>query len=246
VDVATSDEQLLRALSHLQLNWNTPLSTVHADRLLAALNPPPEARLVDLGCGWGGLLLRALADSPASTGEGIDHNPAHLDRARSSAQTQSIGQRVRFVQGDIVHYGGRGDRVICIGADHAWGSVSGALSRLHPRVKPAGRLLFGCGFWARPPSPGLTEMFGNLPPSFGAVQELAESSGWTVSSADSASTDEWDEFESTWIQDLNEIAEREPRTPIGARARRLAEERREQYERGYRGALGFAYLILAR
>jgi cyclopropane fatty-acyl-phospholipid synthase-like methyltransferase len=246
VDVETPDDQLLRALPHLQLTWNTPLSIAHADRLLATLKPAPDACLVDLGCGWGGLLLRALANSPTSTGEGIDQNAAHLDRARWSAQTQGLGQRVRFVLGDIVQYRGKRDRVICIGADHAWGSASAALSRLRPRVEPEGRLLFGCGFWTRPPSPKLTDMFGNLPPSLEAVQESAESSGWTVISTDSASTDEWDEFESTWNQDLNEIAKREPHTPGGLRAGRLAKERREEYERGYRGVLGFAYLILAR
>jgi hypothetical protein len=246
VDVVTTDDQLLRALPHLQLTWNTPLSVAHADRLIATLKPSPYACLVDLGCGWGGLLLRTLTSFPTSTGEGVDQNPAHLDRARLSAQTQGLGKRVRFVQGDIVQYKGTRDRVICIGADHAWGSVSAALSRLRPRVEPDGRLLFGCGFWTRPPSPKLTDMFGNLPPSLEAVQELAEASGWTVVSMDSASTDEWAEFESTWNQDLNEIAEREPHTPIGTRAGRLAKERREEYERGYRDVLGFAYMILAR
>lgn len=242
----TTDEDLLRGLAHPQLTWNTPLSISHADRLLASLEPSEGSRLVDLGCGWGGLLLRALTETQGARGIGVDQNSVYLDRARSAARNLGIGDRVRFVLGDIVRFSDAGDRVICIGADHAWGGAERALTHLSPTVDAGGRVLFGCGYWNRPASPKLIEMLGNLPASFEAVPALARSSGWTVLSADSADLAEWDNFESTWRQDLDDIGARESNSPLGCHALRLSAQRREEYERGYRDVLGFAYLVLER
>jgi len=242
----TTDDELLQGLPHRHLTWNTPLSERHADRLLTSLQIAQGARLVDLGCGGAELLLRALASSPQLSGEGVDLDSADLKGARANAAARGLADRVKFLHGDLIEYSGTADRVICIGADHAWGSVEAALSGLRPRVSAGGLLLFGCGYWVRPPSLQLVETFGNLPPSFEALLLLARSSEWTVLSADSADLEEWDEFEAAWRQDLDDIAAREPSTSLGQRALRLARQRREEYERGYRGVLGFAYLILSR
>lgn len=242
----TTDDDLLRGLAHLQLAWNSPLSISHADRLLASLEPLGASQVVDLGCGWGGLLLRALSATPGATGIGVDRNPSYLDRARSAARDLGIGDRVRFVTDDIAHFAGVGDRVICIGADHAWGGADRALTRLRPMVEARGRLLFGCGYWIRAASPTLIEMFGDLPGSFEDLLARARSSGWMVRSSDSADLAEWDHFESTWRQDLDDLAARESGSLLGGRALRLSAQRREEYERGYRGILGFAYLVLQR
>jgi hypothetical protein len=242
----TTDEDLLSTLLHPQLAWNTPLSISHADRLLASLEPSHGSRFVDLGCGWGGLLLRALTATPRSTGLGVDRNPAYLDRAVRAARGLGLSERVRFARGDITRFRVAGDRLICIGADHAWGRAGAALAHLTTVIESGGRLLFGCGFWTRRPSPELVEVFGELPESFEAVLALPRSSGWTLHSADSADLTEWDDFETTWRQDLEEIGAREPRTDLGRQALRLSARRQEEYEGGYRGVLGFAYLILER
>lgn len=242
----TTDEELLRGLAHPQLAWNTPLSTPHADRLLASLAPAPGSRVVDLGCGWGGLLLRALNETEATRGTGVDQNRAYLDRARSDARNLGLEDRVRFVPGDIARFRDVGDRVFCIGADQAWGGAAPALRRLGPTVDAGGRLLFGCGYWSRPAAPLLIEMLGALPESFETVVGLARSSGWTVLYSDVADRAEWDHFETTWREDLDAIAAKEPASPRGRHALRLSAQRRDEYERGYRDVLGFAYLVLER
>ena len=245
-DESAGDEQFLQALPHRQLTWNTPLSGPHADRLLASLRLTAATRIVDLGCGWGNLLLRALTVAPRLSGVGVDRNPAHLERARSSARVMGLAHRAQFIQGDIVEYDGTGDRVICIGADHAWGGAEMALYRLPRRVDPGGVLLFGCGYWSRPPSPRLVELFGALPASLQQDVALAGRMGWAVHSTDSADALEWDDFEETWTRDLDDIVAREPNSPAGAKALRLAKQRREEYRGTYRGVLGFAYLVLER
>lgn len=45
---------------YARMHWNTPLSEEHAVLLLSRLDIRPGASLVDLGCGWGELSLRAV------------------------------------------------------------------------------------------------------------------------------------------------------------------------------------------
>ncbi|MEU4401729.1 SAM-dependent methyltransferase, partial [Micromonospora orduensis] len=51
----------LAASRYARMRWNTPLSEEHAALLLRRLDVRPGARVLDLGCGWGELLLRAVA-----------------------------------------------------------------------------------------------------------------------------------------------------------------------------------------
>lgn len=201
---------------------------------------------MDLGCGRGELLLRAIGEARGLAGEGVELHPSDVERARSTAVARGLTDRVTFIEGDLLHYDRIADRVICIGADHAWGGPLPALSSLRARVEPGGRLLFGGGFWSRPPSPQLVEMFGDLPPSLDALRAGAGSVGWKVEYRDVAHLSEWDSFESAWNRDLEDIARKEPSTVLGQQADRIARQRREEYYGGYRGVLGFAYLILRR
>ena len=241
-----SDTELLRSLRHRQLSWNTPLSASHADRLLENLRLTECEWVVDLGCGWGELLLRAAAKLPGLVGEGVELDHSNVERARLAAVARGLADRVTFVEGNLLGYNRTADRLICIGADHAWGDLVLALSSLHMRVERGGRLLFGGGFWGRSPSPELIEMFGDLPKSLDALVAVATSAGWKVEFHDVANQSEWDDFEATWNLDLEDIARSEPSTALGQQANRIAMQRREEYYGGYRGVLGFAYLILGR
>lgn len=244
VRATPTDEELLGNLPHLALAWNSPLSASHADRLLDRLELSHATRILDLGCGWGELLLRALARAPGLSGIGIERHRLHLERANDAAVARGLSSRVTFLDADLLDYEGAADRAICVGADHAWGGPGAALSRLLRHVTPSGKMLFGSGFWAQPPSAGWVEMFGDLPPSQGALVSLAQSAGWTVESTEAADLDEWDDFEATWIRDLDDIAAREGGSALGKQARRMATRRRAEYRDGYRGVLAFAYLVL--
>jgi SAM-dependent methyltransferase len=241
-----SDDTLLRSLRHPQLLWNTPLSPSRADRLLDLLEIPAGARIVDLGCGWGKLLVRAVARAPGSSGEGIDLSGLHIERARSLAVQRGLNDRVVFHEADLTQFVGPADRLICIGADHAWGGPGLALSNLASAAVQGGRLLFGSGFWERPPGQELVEMLGPLPSSLDGMLAGVKASGWTLVAQEVADRAEWDEFEARWREELHLLARAEPASPRGQQAARIARERRESYEQGYRGVLGFAYLILAK
>lgn len=240
----SANNDLLSSLGHPQLNWNVPLVAEHADRLLDSIQPGAGDHFVDYGCGWGGLLLRALEKNPGATGIGVDSNKLHLARARRTARRLGLSGRVRFTRCDITKYWVAGEFVLCVGADHAWGGAQVALAEMLPRVRPRGTLLFGTGFWITRPSSKLVQVFGDLPRSVDVLEGIAHAAGWTVRAAESATLDEWDDFELKWRQELEEVAALEPESPRGRLAARLVSQRREEYELGYRGVLGFAYLIL--
>jgi hypothetical protein len=75
----TTDAQEPPAIaSGSTLSFGSPLSEERAARITAELAARKPATVLDLGCGWGGLLLRILAATPGAHGTGIDKDIAGL------------------------------------------------------------------------------------------------------------------------------------------------------------------------
>jgi SAM-dependent methyltransferase len=75
------------------------------DRVVAAIGPRPNERVLDLACGTGGVALRA-----ARTGAdvvGLDFSPDQLEKARAAADAEGLS--IRFDEGDAqaLPYGDR-------------------------------------------------------------------------------------------------------------------------------------------
>ena len=66
---AASDLEQAR---YARMRWTAPLSGEHAKLLLERLEIRQGASLLDLGCGWGELLLRAVGSAGVTTGIGVD------------------------------------------------------------------------------------------------------------------------------------------------------------------------------
>ncbi len=231
--LGTADEPY--AVSHTGLTFNAPLSEQRAADLVRALGLAPGRHVLDLGCGWGELLLRIVAAHPGSTGTGVDTSRRALDRGRRAASQRGLYERVEFVEADVTTFDDHGDVVLCVGAAHAWGGATVALRELRERVEGGGTLVFADGFWERPPGADARRLFGDLP-VFDGLLQVARGAGLTVSHADRSTQEEWDAFEATWRAGL-EAAE----DPL---VRLAAVERERDYRDGYRGVLGFAWLVL--
>jgi cyclopropane fatty-acyl-phospholipid synthase-like methyltransferase len=227
----------LRVLAHSRLTFNAPLSDERAAAIVGNLALAPGRHALDLGCGWGELLLRVVASHPASTGTGVDVDRIALDRARRAAAARGLQQRVEFVEDDATSFEDRGHLVLCVGSSHAWGGATPALRALRERVELGGSVLFADGFWERPPGSEARRIFGELP-VFDGLLSVARAAGFSVESADRSSREEWDAFEAGWRAAL-ECAD-------DADARLLALAREREYRDGYRGILGFAWLVLSR
>jgi SAM-dependent methyltransferase len=237
--------ELKRAV-YARMRWNTPLGTSHADALLQRLGVEAGERLLDLGCGWGELLVRALLRADESVvGVGVDRDPAALERGRERAAQAGLESRLEFVPGAAEEWAEPADRVLCIGASQAWGGAAGALEALTGLVRPGGRVLFGDGCWEKPPTGAAMAMFGDSVMPLADLVGLTTATGWHVLGLSTADQREWDEFESTWRLGRQEWllsgAGAEPAADIA----REVERQLMDYVGVYRGVLGFVYLILA-
>jgi cyclopropane fatty-acyl-phospholipid synthase-like methyltransferase len=225
-----------RRLAHGGLTFNAPLSDAHADALVGALPISPGHHVLDLGCGWGELLLRILAAHPATTGTGVDTDKEALDRGVRAATLRGLHGRVEFVQAPAEAFVDIADIVVCIASSHAFGGTTDALHWLRQSVTPGGRVLFGDGFWATEPSAAALATIGALPRRE-ELEAAATAAGFRIERDDVSDLAEWDAFESSWRSGLERSAD--------AEAAAFAAQRRSEYEDGYREAIGFSWLVLA-
>lgn len=81
--------------------------------VLAALDGPEPARILDLGTGSGAILLALLSGWPAARGLGTDIDDGALAVARGNAERLGLAPRAAFVRGDWWQdVGGRFDLVV--------------------------------------------------------------------------------------------------------------------------------------
>ena len=239
-----------------QVPFHGPLSQARAAQLTERLTRNNPGTVLDIGCGWGELMLRILAAAPDATGVGIDIDDDDLARGRDGARRRGLDARVTFARESGVGTArGPADLVLCLGASQALsevqppGHIAAALAVLRRLVTPGGRVLLGEGFWQHPPTaaelaamwPGMTA--GELL-DLADTADLAVAAGFRPAWIETASEQEWEEFESGYQADEEEWLATHPDHPEAAEIRQRVEEHRSHWLRGYRGLLGFAYLTL--
>lgn len=234
------------------LIFHGPLSENRAATLVTRLAQARPATILDLGCGRAELMLRLLAALPDATGTGIDLHASDLAAGAATASARGLAERVRFLEEsatDTPH--GPADLVLCLGASHALSSLeppahtAAALAVLRRLVTPGGRVLLGESHWTRTPTP---EELGHMWPeasaselgSLGDLADAAVAAGFRVQWLETASLEEWDEFESGYLASCEEWLAGNEDEELLARVT----THRSRYLRGYRGLMGQAYLTL--
>ncbi|HET6965384.1 MAG TPA: methyltransferase domain-containing protein [Acidimicrobiales bacterium] len=243
---------------HKHLTFMSPLSEARAERLVRFLAGGPGGKVVDVGCGWAELLLRAVAGSPHLEGVGVDLDADAVDHGRLLAEERGMAGRVRLITGDAKAEAPAGAAsAVCIGASQVWAARSAtdqpldyalALRSLRGLVDRGGRVVYGEGIWSSPPTAAaVAPLAGRLDEfvSLAEVVEIAVSCGFMPLGFHEATMDEWDEFESgysaryaTWL------ADHPADHPDAGEVREMARRQRAANLGGYRGVLGMAYLEL--
>ena len=233
---------MLAAARYAKLRWNTPLSEAHAAELLDHLDLATATSIVDLGCGWGELLLRA-AERGVAKAVGVDTDPAGLDRGRRAALVRGLD--VKFVERAAGEWHGTADRAVCIGSSHALGGSHAMLSAL-AEVVPHGRVLVGDGCWEREPTDAARAIFGDDVLPLADLVAACGETGWQVLHLSVADQSEWDDFESRHRAGTREWLLANPDDPRADEIKAREDGREREYLTTYRGVLGLAYLVLAR
>jgi SAM-dependent methyltransferase len=239
------------------LTFLSPLSDRRAAGLVDFLAAGSPAVVLDLGCGWGELLLRVVERVPTARGHGVDQDEPALARGRELAAERGLADRVRFEAADARSLAGPADAVICIGASQIWGDpvdaagpldYVAALTALRALLPRGGRLVYGEGIWSRPPTPAATAPLAGRDDEYvdlGTLTRLATDHGFAVLGAGEATLDEWDEFEGGFTAGYARWLLDHPNNhPEAEQVRDLATRQRAAYFGGYRGILGLAYLRL--
>jgi SAM-dependent methyltransferase len=239
-----------------RLTFHGPLSEARAARLVGRLTRTPPVTVLDLGCGWGELLLRILAAVPGAVGTGVDVSAVDLARGRDNATARGLADRVSFVEESAVGTTrGPADLVLCVGSSHVLSAAKpprhtvDALQALRRLVNPGGRVLLGEGFWEHPPTPAeIAAMWPGITAEdhydLAGLVDAAITAGFRPEWIEAASLEEWDDFESGVGADVEEWLAGHPAHPRAAETRRKADDRLSIWLRGSRGRFGFAYLTL--
>ncbi|MBB5868252.1 SAM-dependent methyltransferase [Allocatelliglobosispora scoriae] len=231
------------------LAFMSPLSGERADRLAADLARRRPGTVLDLGCGWGELLLRILALAPGARGTGVDEHEHDVTRGRANAAERGLAERATFVHGPAKEHLSSADVVISVGAYHALGSITEALRELRALLHPGGRLLFAAEFWEQPPTaarlalmwPGMT---ADDCTDLAGLVDAAIAAGFRPLRIETATRGEWEEFESGLAADREEWLIGNPDHPEAAEIRAALDSQRSIWLRGHRDLMGFAYLTL--
>ncbi|MBA3525057.1 MAG: class I SAM-dependent methyltransferase [Geodermatophilaceae bacterium] len=227
------------------MRWNAPLSERRAEELLDRLDLRPGQSLLDVGCGWGELLLRAArACGGGCVATGVDTDRWALRRGADAALERGLD--VRFVPAEARDWAEPADRVLCVGASHAWGGTRHALTALAALVHPDGRLLFGDACWERTPSPAAAEMFGAEVLPLADVVRAAMGAGWRILDVSTSDQQEWDSFESAYRLARQVWLLAHPDSRHAPRIRDQVDSQLTTYVSTYRAQLGFCYLVMAR
>ena len=221
-------------IAHAGLAFANPISEAAVDAAITALPLPAEPLILDTGCGNGEILLRTLRARAPARGLGVDLDPDAVAEARRQAN----GVPARFEVRDAATVEDRFDAVINVGSSHVHGGFPAALGVLRD-LGPV--VLFGEGFWQRPPSGDFLEALGGA-----TVDELSDLDGLHAAIRDAgfeivhqslASEQDWAAYEET----LADTAERHGTPDTLAYARRIRDRRALP---GGTDTLGFALLVL--
>jgi cyclopropane fatty-acyl-phospholipid synthase-like methyltransferase len=150
------DRDTISALTHAGLPFANPLDPAAIDAAIAALDLPAGARVLDIGCGYGELLVRIKQAHPGVTTIGIEpaHQWAEAARARGVDEVREAMLEEGAPAAESLGL------VCCLASSHAIGTWDRALAAMAEWTKPGGAALVGEGFWARTPTPAYLELLG--------------------------------------------------------------------------------------
>ncbi len=245
---STLGDSRYQTLAHRDHVFLTPLSGAKVDQVLSMLELPTGARVLDLGCGKGEMLVR-LATRWAVRGVGVDLNPVLLAEARARAAAHVPQAGLVFHEAAAAEFEtvpGTWDAVLCVDASEAFGGYRATLNAVAALVRPHGRMLVGEHFWRRPPHPDYLEVLGL---AAGDLLDhprnvrIGEEAGLVPICTAVSTEDEWERYERLHARAVQEYAAAHPEDPDAEALWKRARRRYEAFEHWGRDTLGFGLYV---
>ncbi len=228
--------------------WN-PVAGETFDGVLGRAGLPGDARILDVGCGPAGLLLRALAVHPGATAVAVDRAGPVVALAREAVAAAGAMDRVtlREESFDAGRFPAASfDLVLCVGASHAAGGPAEAPSVLAPLLRPGGWLLLGEGFWEREPDPAYLAFLGAARGEYLDIDGTAARGGAAGLSTECAvpcPREDWDRYEGAYASNVERFVAAHPDDRDAAAMLARIRPWREAYLRWGSTTLGFALVL---
>jgi SAM-dependent methyltransferase len=228
-------------ITHGDRPFANPLSEAAIAEAIAALELPPHARALDVGCGTGELLARV----PGVHRVGIEPDP---ERAAKARERLDEVHEARFEE--VALEPGSFDLVCCVGSSHAIGRWNDALRVLADLARPLAYALVGEGFWARPPSRGYLAALGATAdelPDFAGLLRAGQTAGLDPVWVATSTPRDWEAYEWRLIANGDRVVTEHAGEPPAADVRAWMDRSRERLlTPGGTDTLGFALVVLRR
>lgn len=236
-------------ITHRRHKILNPTSGQKMDELIDVLDLKPGAKVIDIGCGKGEMLVR-LAERYAISGVGVDMSPFFIVACEQKTKDQVPDSQLHFILGDGAEFqpapGESADLAICMGASWVFGGHRGTLRALSDMTVPGGLVLVGEPYWREEPDPGYLELAGLEKSTFSSHHGnvvIAEEEGLSPLYTVVSNQDDFDRYDTLQWRAADEYAVAHPEDPdVNELMARVARDR-EAFLRWGRDCLGWALYL---
>lgn len=228
-----------------------PTSSEKLDELIALLDLPRGAHVLDIGCGKAEFLVR-LVEHYDCVATGVDKSPYVVRDAREQALARVPEADLTLIEQDGAEYEGRPasfDLAACLGASWIYGGYAGTLTALAALMKPGGQVLSGEPFIIGDPPDEFFERSGFGRGEFGthaANVATGTELGLRPLYALVSNHDDWDRYEGLQWRAAERWAATHPGDPDRAEVLDNVAKYRETYLRWGRAHLGWALYLFGK
>ena len=195
--------------AHRTLPHANPLSVGQMNALAHQLAKGHPQTVLEVGCGSGAFSIE-LAKACNAVITAVDVNPHSLERARKSAEGQSLRGSVVFAEQPATAMSSKFDAVVCIGSSHAFGAPIEGLRQCAGLVTLKGTVLFADIVWSAEPPEEFLAFLGTPACNYWDALDAAQvfrKLGLVISHVETASAESWKSYEDGVLQGRLAFAE---------------------------------------